>query len=94
MIRVQMGGDHPGDWLAIQVISKDFLPTFLHILTIQAGVDDGPSIIVTQQPYIDMVEAAPHWHTGPVDTICNFSDFTVFRQLALKPVLQRVESPL
>ena len=94
MIRVQVSRDHPNHGFAVQAILEDGTPMLLHILIEDACVHDGPAIVVTQQPDIDVIQPAHHGHPNPQDAICYFRDVAWAGGLVFKSVRKRVKASL
>ena len=69
---MQVGGDHPFDGFAVQMIIENSLPVFLHIFVEDAGIHYGPTIIVAQQPNVDVNEPTYHRHANPKNAVCDF----------------------
>ena len=55
VIGVQVGSDNSGDWLTFQVLIKNRVPASLGLVGMQTGINHGPTIIIPEQPDINMI---------------------------------------
>jgi hypothetical protein len=51
--------------LARQCVGEHGLPVRLDVVEVEAGVDDGPAVLLLQQPQVDVVQLEGQRHAQP-----------------------------
>ena len=78
MVGVVMREDHAPD---VPEALEELVPQRARLGVADAGVDDGPTALLLQQPEIDMVERERQRHAEPVDARRDFDGFARRRRL-------------
>ena len=82
VVGMEVRADHARDGFAVELLGEDLLPQFARVLRIDAGVDDGPAVLLLDQPQIDVVELERQRHAQPVDAGGDVLDIAGFRHVA------------
>ena len=72
VVRVAVRNDDALDWLLAAVRLEHGFPVRLDVVEVEAGVDDGPAVVLFQQPQVDVVQLEGQRHAHPAHAGSDF----------------------
>ena len=82
MIRVIVGNDHPGDRFSVELLCQQLLPDFPAAPNTKAGIHNHPTLVIFQQPEVDMVERKRQRETQPENAFGHLETLTCRWQIS------------